>query len=355
MASEGITSKLDELAEKSANKTTAQYILANQALRDDLFTMLNLKLDPMIQMIGELQTKLSACERKIEESNERENVMLSKIKHLENKLRLSSKCSADDEDGYYLVGSSILREVQSNDIINGNVHCIRGGCIKVVKENIQNLRTKPNTIITQIGGNDLTKDGATVESVSADYEVMVTETKEKFPEAKVIVSGLPPRFSDDNIRLKVKDLNMSLKSWSEQNQIKFIDNEEQFELRSGAVDSSAYVMTGDMPCLHLNRRGSIRLLENIQKHVPGLRLSNSINEPQKKSYAEVLSKSPTKYQRNQRQGRESYYWENHSTARGCYNCGEGNHTVSQCKYDQKLPCFQCRKLGHKQKFCQARR
>ena len=69
-------------------------------------------------------------------------------------------------------------------------------------------------------GNDLTKDGATGESVSADYEVMVTETKEKFPEAKVIVSGLPPRFSDDNIRLKVKDLNMSLKSWSEQNQIK---------------------------------------------------------------------------------------------------------------------------------------
>ena len=199
MASEGITSKLDELAEKSANKTTAQYILANQTLRDDLFTMLNLKLDPMIQMIGELQTKLSACERKIEESNERENVMLSKIKHLENKLRLSSKCSADDEDGYYLVWSSTLREVQSNDIINGNVHCIRGGCIKDVKENIQNLRTRPNTIITQLGGNDLTKDGATVESVSADYEVMVTETKEKFPEAKVIVSGLHPRFSDDNI------------------------------------------------------------------------------------------------------------------------------------------------------------
>ena len=72
MASEVITSKLDELAEKSANKTTAQYILANQALRDDLFTMLNLKLDPVIQMIGELQTKLSACKRKIEESRKRE-------------------------------------------------------------------------------------------------------------------------------------------------------------------------------------------------------------------------------------------------------------------------------------------
>ena len=139
--------------------------------------MLNLKLDRMIQMIGELQTKLYACGRKIGESNERENVMLCKINHFENKLRLSNKCSADDEDGYYLVGSSILREVQSNDnIINGKVNCISGGCIKDVRENIQNLRTKPNTIITQLGGNDLTKDGATVESVSADYEVMLTKT-----------------------------------------------------------------------------------------------------------------------------------------------------------------------------------
>ena len=29
-------------------------------------------------------------------------------------------------------------------------------------------------------------------------------------------------------------------------------------------------------------------------------------------------------------------------SRGCFNCAENYHTISQCKYAQKLPCFTLR-------------
>ena len=37
--------------------------------------------------------------------------------------------------------------------------------------------------------------------------------------------------------------------------------------------------------------------------------------------------------------------------KGCYNCGEYNHNVQTCRFDHKLRCTSCRKLGHKSKLC----
>ena len=87
-------------------------------------------------------------------------------------------------------------------------------------------------------------------------------------------------------------------------------------------------MTGGMPYLHLNRGGPIRLLENIQKHALGLRLSNSINEPQKKSYAEETCQNhqPSINEINVKEGNPII---GRTTARDCYNItGEKVTTVT---------------------------
>ena len=39
--------------------------------------------------------------------------------------------------------------------------------------------------------------------------------------------------------------------------------------------------------------------------------------------------------------------------RGCYNCGETNHKVQQRRYDSKIRCMKCDRLGHKSIFCVA--
>ena len=37
---------------------------------------------------------------------------------------------------------------------------------------------------------------------------------------------------------------------------------------------------------------------------------------------------------------------------GCYNCGEFNHVQAKCRFDHKLSCGICRRLGHKSRLCQ---
>ena len=37
--------------------------------------------------------------------------------------------------------------------------------------------------------------------------------------------------------------------------------------------------------------------------------------------------------------------------RGCHNCGENNHRVNSCRFDHRLKCGDCGRLGHKRKMC----
>ena len=67
MANKGPPSKLDELAEKSAGKnagSTAYYILANQALHDDVFAMFESKLTLLMDHVIKLNDKVATCEKK---------------------------------------------------------------------------------------------------------------------------------------------------------------------------------------------------------------------------------------------------------------------------------------------------
>ena len=176
---------------------------------------------------------------------------------------------------------------------NGVVKAIRGGKISDVNKNIQEIKNKPRNIVTQIGGNDLDDDKVTVENVSSEYKLLLTETRNRFPESNIIISGLPPRFNNDTIRAKVKQFNEHMRKWSEQNQIRYVDNEAPFEFRNGDKDTDSYVMTGNMPAIQLKRNATMRLLENLQKSIPALILSDKIHQTEgpKQTYAKVVTQS----------------------------------------------------------------
>ena len=65
---------------------------------------------------------------------------------------------------------------------------------------------------------------------------LLTKIRSKFPQADLVVSGIPPRFRTDEIRSKVKEYNVSMKRWCDDNSITFVDNEIPFELRDGNFD-----------------------------------------------------------------------------------------------------------------------
>ena len=133
------------------------------------------------------------------------HILLEKLTALEKLVATDVPRSADNsKDEFYIVGSSLLREVKDADVTNGVVKAIHGGKISDVKKNIQEIKNKLRNIVTQIGGNDLDDDKVTVENVSSEYELLLTETRNRFPESNIIISGLPPRFNNDTIRAKVK-------------------------------------------------------------------------------------------------------------------------------------------------------
>ena len=43
---------------------------------------------------------------------------------------------------------------------------------------------------------------------------------------------------------------------------------------------------------------------------------------------------------------------NNAKNQGCYNCGEFNHRQSTCRFDHRLRCEDCHKLGHKRRLCE---
>ena len=242
----------------------------------------------------------------------------------------------------FVVGSSIFREVRDSDIVNGSVKCVHGGTIETIKSDLMNLKKNPKAIITQVGGNDLCEKET---SVSNDYATLVAETKTKFPNARLIVSGHPPRFPDEETRCKVKDFNQVTKDWCRVNDMLFMDNNDCFELQNGEVDTSCFVLTGDMPNIHLNRRGTTRLLENLQKNVPQLKLSDQLHQSKTRNLQKARNMDfagAVKRKHNvltNRYTKESVSKEatkNSGYSRGCYFCGEPNHNFRSCKYRHKI-------------------
>ena len=363
----GMTSKLDELAIKSSQKggVPAHYITANQALRDDLMNFVEAKFTSICAIVTALQCELQTCNKKLNESEKRENILLDKIAGLEFKLGKLDGQNSGSQNDVLLIGSSVLREVRDTDIINGKVTAIPGGKISNVKEAIQKIDDKPKEIITLDGGNNLDESDSKVESVVEEYSLLLTEIKDKLPDVNLTVSGLPPRHYCQEIHTKVKDFNASMSRWCSDNNIKFVNNEDIFELKSGDVDKSSCIMTGATPAIHLNRSGTLRILDNIQKTVPTMKFSDQRYETNaKSSYAYKVKHGHQRDNlKKSKDGDIDHNTQRHSSGyghrsysgfqgrRGCYNCSELNHSLAQCRHSQKIRCFSCKGLGHKKKFC----
>ncbi|KAJ8032701.1 hypothetical protein HOLleu_26300 [Holothuria leucospilota] len=64
--------------------------------------------------------------------------------------------------------------------------------------------------------------------------------------------------------------------------------------------------------------------------------------------------TPTRRYADRYNGNRSLYqphYQRYPSNRGCYNCGEFNHVVTNCRYDRPLKCRLCSRLGHKERNC----
>ena len=249
----------------------------NNPLKNEQIEFLTSKFTMIEHELIAVHNDLKKCLNELKLSRAKESQLMSELSLLKKCLH-DCKCVQEvPTKEVYMIGSTVLREVRNEDLVNGEVSCIQSGLIKDARAEIKNIEHQPKVIITQLGGNDIDKSTSNTDDVTNEYTMFLTETKERFPNAKLVISGLPPRFPSDETRTKVTDFNDCVNQWCMENSLQFINNQDSFELKTGKIDSSVYIMNGQTPAVHLNRRGTIRLLENIQKTVPELKLAEDLH------------------------------------------------------------------------------
>ena len=185
--------------------------------------------------------------------------------------------------------------------------------------------------------------------------------------------------------------------WGSDNGIPIMKCELSLKLATGEVDEMCFHMNNDNPGIFLNRCGVIRLLDSLNKQCQYLKLCDdwkqmkTTHEWTRSQYESIIPKTrniarPSNFRRQPivenyqdhrlyRNGEQAHYnnyqqagnrqykrrydderpreepRQRYQRPAGCYNCGEFNHRQGQCRYDHRIKCNVCYRLGHKGRLC----
>ena len=178
-----------------------------------------------------------------------------------------------------IIGDSIIKHIDPNKLSRRTVHkfTYRGKTCEQISEAIDNTQTKidPSHVIIHCGTNNLPIDSAEV--CATKMINLATKVKNKFPNAKVGVSGLTYRedVSVNPIRVEV---NEKLKNLSVIHEFSYIDNSK--------IDNTCW----NKSKLHLNDKGTSLLAVHFIKFVRGLASNSRRSGDRDKGFQMVLCK-----------------------------------------------------------------
>ncbi|KAJ8018102.1 hypothetical protein HOLleu_44090 [Holothuria leucospilota] len=259
-----------------------------------------------------------------------------------------------------IAGDSILRDFSKEDFEdNVTVLCLRGGTVSDLQQKLDesDITSGINNVILHIGTNDFANN-TPVPEITGQFEALITAIQIKNPTpTKVCISGPCPRL--DIHCDTVIELSNSLKELAEKSDCNFIDNVKSFSYGDGEVVKSLFYDD-----VHLSQSGSDKSKAKFTSIGPVcLRDKRRFNR-QRKAYNERAphltygSYRPSYSYQTRRQNPRRYNtyvdWNKQSAsdyARGCYKCGERNHNETTCRHPQPLVCNNCRRPGHKSRFC----
>ena len=133
----------------------------------------------------------------------------------------------------------------------------------------------------------------------------------------------------------------------------YINNDTSFKLADGSINDGYLLRDG----LHLSKQGTNRLVRNLSLKIK----SDHVNDVTKPAWKKSLKANETDRSQNAHQKHRTHKTnQNHRNLPqhqdpqyGCKNCGEYNHSSSNCRHGKRLQCHSCERLGHKSKFCWA--
>ena len=148
-----------------------------------------------------------------------------------------------------IIGDSIIKNIDPKKLSKKRVHkcSYPGKTTEQISHEITNLKinTSPSHVIIHAGTNNLvTTDSPN--SCAIKIEKLATKIQQKFPQAKIAISGLTSR-EDVDVSTKLDSVNSELRSIAKKHGFYFVDN--------CIIDSSCLKRS----TLHLNPKGSALL------------------------------------------------------------------------------------------------
>lgn len=284
-------------------------------------------------------------------------------------------CNPRPNEQTLVVGDSLLRDMDADKLNSTTVISKPGGKVKDAIQILKDARGPFKEIIACVGTNDCSSDGFDANELRSQYQELAKCAKSMVSDGKqVTLSSIPPRTDSSEYQANVETMNSQLSALSTDEGVTFAQNDINFKLYDGSINSGHLLSDG----LHLNRRGSIKLAQNIK-----LSIKESANgDPTKKSRlkrkpnSSNASANPSttaadtewtivgparrrpqsdsyKWQVERNNRREQYLHSvpNEQSRFRCWFCGETNHSHENCWHGDVIQCQTCGGSGHKSKFC----
>ena len=236
-----------------------------------------------------------------------------------------------DKEKHLLLGDSLLRSVDPRKLKATEVVCISGGKTTDALQRLSDMETDFKSVTICIGTNDCSSASFNAEETSTTYKELVqTAITKTTDSSKVTLSSIPPRMDNPENQDRVVLMNAGICSIASETGCSFSNNDACFSLADGSPNDGYLCRDG----LHLNSAGTNKLLKALKVRTTA---ENATKDYKPRSASTPSSRRNTATPT--------------TTTRGCYFCGERNHTKEQCRHERPVTCSSCGRKGHKAKFC----
>ena len=300
-----------------------------------------------------------------------------------------------------VIGSSMLRNLDREKLVNTDVISISGGRIRDVRKKLSDVDSSYGRISLVVGGNDCDarNDQEPIENVIEEYSALIQHAQSLAGE--VHAGTILPRGTDaPGVSDRIDALNAALHATDAAPGVTIVNNDRCFKLGDESINDGYFVKD----LTHLNDAGTTKLAHNMGFHIKPQHVknvtrsysaavktntANSSNKgrPPPKSQVPKASTphkdtAPADSPRRQNQTRDNYHgnrtshnrsdsdnrpWTTVSPSRrswtpdthrepqrdngSCDYCGERNHRKDSCNHGRSVRCDRCHNHGHKSKHC----
>ena len=249
-----------------------------------------------------------------------------------------------------LIGSSLIRDVNSATLVDTEVVCLPGGKLAGIEKKISELSSGYDTITVVAGGNDCDTSPSTPAPTVIDAFASVIDAA-KAKASTVTVSSACPRLKTAGTTNTIDAVNAGLVTLCAEKDVIFADSTPSFTLDDGSVNDGYLHRDG----VHLTHAAVYRLAKNLRlkKRHDASDVYSGERRPQHQhphpptAPSHVGDAEWTTVRHRGRQARQV----SGATRESCYFCGEEGHTKDNCRHGRPIECNTCHRPGHKSKCC----